>query len=261
MKMNKFNYKKKYGQNFLVDNNVLNKIIDNLDITSADLVIEIGAGSGNLTKKLVTYNAKIVAYEIDLETKKYLEKIDYSNLSIFYDDILNRNIKQDIKNYQYKNLYIIGNLPYYITTPIIEKIIKENLNTKAIYFMVQKEVAERLTSNPKSRDYGYITVYLKYFYDIKKLFDVSRNSFFPVPKVESSIIKLTKHNNYQVKDQKKFFSIISDAFKYKRKTLLNNLNNYDKKVIIDILQKNNYTNLVRAEELPIEIFIELTNAL
>ncbi|MDD2207742.1 MAG: 16S rRNA (adenine(1518)-N(6)/adenine(1519)-N(6))-dimethyltransferase RsmA [Bacilli bacterium] len=257
--MNKFNYKKKYGQNFLIDNNVLDNILSNLDITPEDLIIEIGAGSGNLTKKLTSFNAQIIAYEIDIDTKAHLDKIQ--RLTFIYDDILKRNIKEDLKHYQYKNLYIIGNLPYYITTPIIEKITKEDLNPKGMYFMVQKEVAERLTSPPKNKEYGYITVYLKYYYNIEKLFNVSKNSFFPIPNVESAVIKLTKHNMYQVKDKNEFIKLISDAFKHKRKTLLNNLSNYDKDLIKSILEKHEYPILVRAEELPIEFFIELANAL
>lgn len=261
MKMNKFNYKKKYGQNFLTDNNVLDNILRHLDIAPEDLIIEIGPGSGNLTKKLTSFDTQIIAYEIDIDTKAHLDKINSQKLLIIYADILKRNIKEDLKNYQYNNLFIIGNLPYYITTPIIEKITKEDLNPKEMYFMVQKEVAERLTSPPKNKEYGYITVYLKYFYNIEKLFDVSKNSFFPIPNVESAVIKLTKHNLYQVIDENKFIKLISDAFKHKRKTLLNNLSSYDKNLIKSILEKHNYSNLVRAEELPIEVFIELANAL
>lgn len=259
--MNKFKFKKKYGQNFLIDNNVLDNILNHLDITSEDLIIEIGAGSGNLTKKLTCFDAQIIAYEIDIDTKEYLDKINYPKLSIIYDDILKRNIKEDLKKHQYKNLFIIGNLPYYITTPIIEKITKEDLNLNSMYFMIQKEVAERLSSFPKNKEYGYITVYLKYFYNIEKLFDVSKNSFFPIPNVESAVIRLTKHNIYQVNDENKFINLISNAFKHKRKTLLNNLSSYDKDLIKTILEKYNYSNLVRAEELPIEVFIELANAL
>lgn len=259
--MKEFNFKKKYGQNFLIDNNILGKIVDNLNVTNNDLIIEIGPGSGNLTKRLIKFNTKIIAYEIDLDTKEYLNQINNSNLLVIYDDILNRKIKEDIKDFEYENLIIIGNLPYYITTPIIEKITKEKLNQKEMIFMVQKEVAERLSSNPGTKDYGYITAYLNYYYHINKLFDVSRNSFTPSPRVESSIIKFTSHKNYNCPNEQLFIELISNAFKHKRKTLLNNLKMYDRKIIEDILNKNNYSSLVRAEELPIEIFLEMTNAL
>ncbi|NLL02003.1 MAG: ribosomal RNA small subunit methyltransferase A [Mollicutes bacterium] len=259
--MNKFNFKKKYGQNFLIDKNVLSKIIENIKADKDDLIIEIGMGSGNLTKELVKFGCPVLGYEIDLDTKKYLDEIKSSNLEIIYEDFLNRNIKKDIEKFQYQKIYIVGNLPYYITTPIIEKITKENLNPKEILIMVQKEVAERFSAIPKTKNYGYITVYLNYYYQVTKLFNVSRNSFIPAPKVESSVIKFIAHNKYKISDETKFIKLISDAFKQKRKTLLNNLYNYDKEIIEAILVKHNYSNLVRAEELPIEIFLEITNAL
>lgn len=259
--MREFNFKKKYGQNFLIDNNVLNKITDCLNVTEKDLIIEIGPGSGNLTNKLIQFNCKIIAYEIDIDVKPYLDRIDYSELSVVYDDILNRSIIEDVKNIKYENLYIIGNLPYYITTPIIEKLTKENLNPKEMFFMVQKEVADRLSSKPGVKEYGYITVFLNYHYDIEKMFDVSRKSFMPAPNVESSIIKLTSHGKYKVKSEELFNEVISNAFKHKRKTLLNNLKMYDKSAVEKVLVNNNLSNLIRAEDLPIEIFLEITNAL
>lgn len=259
--MTKFNFKKKYGQNFLIDKNILYKIINNLNVDKDDLIIEIGMGSGNLTKELEKLNCQLIGYEIDLETKKYLDEIKSPNLKIIYEDFLNRDVKNDLKKYQYKNLYIVGNLPYYITTPIIEKITTEELNPKEILIMVQKEVAERFAAKPGNKNYGFITVYLNYFYQIIKLFDVNRNSFIPTPKVESSVVKLITHNKYKITNEIRFFKLISDAFKQKRKTLLNNLKNYDQTKIKEILTKNNYSNLVRAEELPIEIFLEITNAL
>lgn len=259
--MKEFNYKKKYGQNFLVDQNILNKIIDNLTINSNDLIIEIGPGSGNLTKKLLKFGAKVLAYEIDLEVKTELEKIKSNNLKVIYKDILTANIKDNIKDFDYKNIYIIGNLPYYITTPIIEKLTKENLNPKEMYFMVQKEVADRLTSKPCSKKYGYITVYLNYYYKLDKLFDVNRKSFYPIPNVDSSIIKLTLINKYNSQNEELFFLIIKEAFIHKRKTLLNNLKKYDQLIIKELLIKHNYSLLARSEELPIEFFIELSNAL
>lgn len=256
--MKDFKFKKKYGQNFLIDNNVLEKIVSNLKVTNNDLIVEIGPGSGNLTKKLINFNSKIIAYEIDLDTKDYLNMISYQDLLIYYDDILKRNVKEDISKVVYEDLYIIGNLPYYITTPIIEKLTKENLNPKEMYFMVQKEVAERLSAKPKSKQYGYITVLLNYYYDVTKIFDVNRTSFYPAPKVDSSIIRLKLHNKYNIKDENKFINLIKNSFAHKRKTLLNNLYMYDKEIIKIILLKNNYNLMVRAEELPIEIFLEIS---
>ena len=257
----KFKFKKKYGQNFLVDNNVLDKIVNELNISENDLIIEIGAGSGNLTSLLKNLNVEIIAYEIDLDTKKYLNKLESKKVKIIYDDFLKRDVKKDLQEIDYNDLYIIGNLPYYITTAIINKIIDNDIKPKEMLLMVQKEVAERLEAKPGNKNYGYITVYLNYYYDIYKLFDVSRNSFIPVPNVESSIIKLEFSNKYYVQDKNKFNQLLKDSFQFKRKTLLNNLRNYDKKIITNILIKNKLNLNVRAEQLSIEIFIEIYNAL
>ena len=253
-----FNFKKKYGQNWLVDHNVLNRIIDSVNPTENDLIIEIGSGSGTLTKELQTFNSKILAYEIDLDTKVYLDKLNNDKITIIYDDFLKRDIKKDLEDYNYDNLYIIANLPYYITTPIIEKIIKEKLKPTEMVLMVQKEVAARLSAKPKTKDYGFITVYLNYYFNINKLFDVSKNAFKPVPNVDSAIIKLTSHNLYKC-DEEKFIKLIKDSFTHKRKTLNNNLNNYDKELINKILNKHDLSLQSRAEEVPIEVFIEIVN--
>lgn len=259
--MKNFKFKKKYGQNFLVDNNILDKIVREINISKNDLVIEIGAGSGNLTTKLQKLDTNIIAYEIDVDTKKYLSKLESKNIKIIYDDFLKRDIKKDLLFFDYNNLYIVGNLPYYITTSIINKIIDSDVKPKEMLFMMQKEVAERLSANPGKKDYGYITVYLNYFYKISKLFDVSKNSFIPVPKVESSIIKLISSDKYVALDNNKFKKFLKDSFQFKRKTLLNNLKNYNTNIITNILIKNKFNLNTRAEQLPIEIFIEISNAL
>lgn len=259
--MENFNFKKKYGQNFLIDNNVLNKIIDSIEVGQDDLIIEIGAGSGNLTKRLKDFNSYILAYEIDLETSVYLDKLTNEKVKIIYDDFLNRKILDDIKKIEYKNLYIIGNLPYYITTPIIEKIIKEKLRPKEMYFMTQKEVAERLSALPGNKNYGYITAYLNYYYTITKLFDVSPNSFKPIPNVESSIIKLATHNKYYTENEDKLNRILKESFSFKRKTLLNNLKKYNKKTLVEILESKNLSLSIRAEQISLDIFIELVQKL
>ena len=253
--MDNFKFKKKYGQNFLIDENVLNNIVNNINIKDNDLIIEIGPGSGALTNKLIE-KGRVLAYEIDLDTKKYLKAFN-----VIYDDFLKRDLEKDLKDYEYNNLYIVGNLPYYITTPIIEKIIKSKINVKEMIFMVQKEVGERLSSLPGNKSYGYITCYLNYYYEISKLFNVSRNSFYPVPNVDSTVIKLISHSKYKVSDEKLLNNILKKSFTHKRKTLLNNLKEYDKDVIKNILIKNKYNLSVRAEELPLSIFIEITDAL
>ena len=257
----KFNFKKRLGQNFLVDNNVLNKIVLEIEPDENDFIIEIGAGSGNLTKKLKEFNSNLLAYEIDEETKQYLLPLENDKTKIIYGDFLKRNIKEDLEDISYKNLYIVANLPYYITTPIVEKIIKENLNPQKMLLMVQKEVAERIASKPGSRNYGYITAYLNYYFNIKKLFDVKKAAFKPSPKVDSAVLEFIKHNKYQCNNEELLFQLIKDAFQFKRKNLNNNLSNYNKELINNILNKHNLALTSRAEELSIDIFIEITNSL
>ncbi len=259
--MEKFKFKKKFGQNFLIDKNILNIIQENINVNSNDLIIEIGAGSGILTKKLLKLNTNVLAYEIDMDTKMYLEKLKHKKLKVIYDDFLKRDILSDLKNYNIENIFVVGNLPYYITTAIIEKIIKSNLPVKEMLFMVQKEVANRLSAKPGSRDYSYFTAYLNFNYNIKKISDVSKNSFYPVPKVESSIIKLKKHNLYNIKNEPFLIEVLKKSFKHKRKTLLNNLKEYDQKKIKEILIRNNFDLLVRPEKIPLKTYIDISNAL
>lgn len=256
--MSKFNYKKKYGQNFLQDDKIILNIVNSINPSVNDLVIEIGPGSGALTKYLVK-NSPLLCYEIDIEVKEYLEKYNNDNLSIIFDDFLKRNIKEDIKDYKYNNLYIIGNLPYYITTPIITKIIEEELNVEEMVFMVQKEVAERLSAKPGSKDYGSISVYLNYYFDVKKLFVVNKNKFEPIPKVDSAVIKFIKKEQRKPVDLNIFNKIVKDAFHMKRKNLRNNLREYNLRKIEEILNELGYSLNNRAEDLPYEVYVELAN--
>ena len=253
-------FKKKYGQNFLQDKTLINKIVNYIPLEKDDLVIEIGPGAGAITKELVN-KCQVVAYEIDEELKETLNKeITSDNINIIWDDFLKRNVLDDIKKYSYNNLYIIANLPYYITTPIITKIITDKMPVKTILVMVQKEVADRLSGAPGNKEYGSITVYLNYFFKIKKVFNVSKNMFYPKPKVDSTIISLEKKNEkLYVKDENKFLDFIRDCFKYKRKTIKNNLKEYNLDVVARILEKYGYTLDVRAEALSLEIFVDLFN--
>jgi len=251
--------KKSLGQNFLIDNNIIDKIVDNINAKENDLIIEIGPGKGALTNKLKIKKSYIICYELDIDLKEYLDKIEDYKTKIIYQDILNANIKEDIKNVKYNNLYIVGNLPYYITTPIIKYIIDMKLEVKEMIFMVQDEVADRFTALPKSKEYGSITLYLKYYFNVKKLFKVNKNSFNPVPKVESAIIKFSNRLDKPNASEKQYFKLINDSFKMKRKTLKNNLSNYDFNKIKKVLNKYNLNESVRAEELSEEIFIDILN--
>lgn len=261
--MSNFKFKKQFGQNFLIDNNVINKIVSDIEVFPNSLVIEIGCGDGRLTKFLCDKFDFVLGYEIDLEVKEDLYKNldNYDNYEIIFDDFLKRDVINDLLNKSYDNLYVIANLPYYITTPIIEKLTLLNLNVQLIRVMVQKEVGERFTALPGSKNYGSITVYLNYNYKVEKNFVVSRNCFFPKPNVDSIIISFYKKDKLFVKDEMFFYKLVRDSFKYKRKTIRNNLKNYDLDVIQKVLNKYNFDLSVRAEQLDVSIFCDIANSL
>lgn len=255
----RFNFKKKYGQNFLQNDRVISNIVNNLSADSDDLVIEIGPGSGALTRLLKNKGCQLLCYEIDTEVDIYLDKLKDERLEVIYDDFLSRDIFNDIKNKKYNNIYIIGNLPYYITTPIITKIINDNIRPKEMIFMVQKEVAERFSARPSTKEYGSISVFLNYYFDIKKLFVVSKKEFYPVPKVDSAVIKFTEKKEILEVNFEKFNKLVRDSFQFKRKNLRNNLNGYDRDKINIILSDYNLSLDNRAEELGYEIFVDIAN--
>lgn len=262
--MAEFLYKKSLGQNFLQDKNILKRIVEVSNISGNSLTIEVGPGSGNLTKEIASVSKKVLCYEIDdrLESVLDVNLIDYHNVDIIFADFLKRDILKDILNYEFDSLYFVANLPYYITTPIIEKLIKSNLNFKHITVMVQKEVGERFNAKPGMKEYNSLTVYLNYYFDLKKEFIVSRNAFKPKPNVDSMVISLTnKENKLYLKNKDHFETLVRDSFKFKRKNLKNNLKNYDLAIVLKVLEKYNYDLTVRAEELPLEFFVELSNSL
>ena len=260
--MQSFNFKKKYGQNFLVDENIVKKIVD-IPIKTKSLVIEIGTGDGRLTKYLCSRFDNVISYEIDEEVKENLlnNLKDYDNYNIYFDDFLKRDVLSDIKKYDYDYLYVIANLPYYITTPILEKLINLNIDFETIRVMVQKEVGDRFSASVGTRNYGSLTVYLNYNFDVKKDFVVSRNSFFPKPNVDSIVVSLYKKNKINVSNLDIFYKLIRDSFRFKRKTLRNNLKEYDLEAIESVLKMYNLDLSVRAEQLPVEIFCEISNSI
>lgn len=254
-----FNFKKKFGQNFLQDKSVIKNIVSAINPTEEDLVIEIGPGSGALTKELIKTKAYVLAYEIDVDLKNILESLAEDKYTIIFDDFLKRNILDDIKGIKYKNLYIIGNLPYYITTPIITKIIESAIIPKEMVFMVQKEVASRFSASVGTREYGSITVFLNYFFDVLTLFSVNRSKFYPIPNVDSAVIKLVSKEKKLDVDFVKFNKFVKDSFTFKRKNLRNNLKSYDQEKIKKILEKRNLSLDKRAEDLSYKDFVFLTN--
>lgn len=254
-----FNFKKKFGQNFLTNTGIIDNIVNSIQPTERDLIIEIGPGGGALTKKLKKYNATLICYEVDEETKEYLSVLENEKTRVIYADFLKRDIIDDLKDIEYERLYVIGNLPYYITTPIITKILELKLNVSEAVFMVQKEVADRFSANPQTREYGSITVFLNYYFTIQRLFIVGKNNFIPKPNVDSAVIKLTSRQDKVDVNIEKFNKLVRDSFQFKRKNLNNNLKNYDKDKMQRILEKRRFSLNNRAEDLSYSDFVEITN--
>lgn len=262
--MRDFNYKKKFGQNFLKDDHIVEEIVLQSNIPECTLVIEVGPGKGILTRQLSKRAKNVLCYEIDEELQYELIKLqkEYDNISFKFCDFLNVDLINDIKDYNYKHLYFISNVPYYITTPILTKIMDSNLPFEKIVMMVQKEVGDRFSATPGSKNYSSITVFLNYFYNIKKLFNVSRNEFFPVPNVDSEVICLELKQNRKISENEElFFKLVRDSFRFKRKTIKNNLKNYDLKIVEKVLVDNGFSLESRAETIPFEVFLEISNAL
>ncbi len=250
--------KKSLGQNFLIDNIVINKIVDEVSACQDDLIIEIGPGKGALTSKLKDKGSNVIAYELDFDLNAVLSRLESDKVHIIYGDFLKSNIHEDIKNIKYNDLYIVGNLPYYITTPIIEHIIDEDIEFKKFTIMIQKEVADRFMACEGSKEYGYITLVLKYYFEISKVCDVSKYAFNPVPKVESAVISFIPREERPDVCVKEYFKFLKCAFRQKRKNLRNNLNGYyDLDLASKVLGKYDLDLTVRAEGLSEEILIDI----
>ena len=264
MEENNFGFKKKFGQNFIIDENIIKSIINKSKIDNNTLVIEIGPGAGSLTFGIAANAKNVLCYEIDTTLKEMLtDNLSiYNNVEVIFGDFLESNVKENIKKYDYKKLYVVANLPYYITTPIIMKLINDNIDVDKIVIMVQKEVGDRFNAKPGSKDYGSLSIFLNYYFDISKLIDVSRNVFLPKPNVDSIVVEFKKKQNKpKLKNCDHFFKLVRDSFVQKRKTLKNNLKNYNLEEIENVLKKYNYDLSVRAEQLSIDIFIEISNKL
>ena len=264
MNENNFGFKKKFGQNFIIDENIINGIVTKAEIDDETLVIEIGPGAGSLTNGIAKKAKNVLCYEIDTTLENMLKDNlkEYNNIEIIFGDFLNANVIEDIKKYSYKKLYVVANLPYYITTPIILKLIEDKIMPDKIVVMVQKEVGDRFKAKPGTKDYSSLSVYLNYYFSITKLMDISRNVFMPRPNVDSIVVEFKKiNNNIKLKDKDVFFKLVRDSFVQKRKTLRNNLKNYDLNKIEEVLKKHNFDLSVRAEQLSIKIFAEISNNL
>lgn len=260
-----FGYKKSLGQNFLIDDNVVSNIANCIEYKKSNMVIEIGPGSGNLTKKILEKADFALLYEVDCRLKAILRKelMEYNNYEIIWDDFLSRDIKADLVKYNYNNIYVVANLPYYITTPIISKFILEMSNASEIVIMVQKEMADRLSAEVGTRDYGQLTVFINYYFEMSKMFDVDRKCFYPSPNVDSAVIKMTRRDNLDdLISFDHFERLVKTAFQFKRKTIKNNLlKKYDLEIINRVLEKYGFDLSARSEKIPYYVFVEMSNEL
>ena len=264
LEINQFQLKKKFGQNFIIDENIINNIVEKADIDKDTLVIEIGPGAGSLTYGLAKKAKNVLCYEIDTTLKEILKENlkQYDNVNVIFQDFLKSNVKEDLKQYKYEKLYVVANLPYYITTPIILSIIEQQLDVNKIVVMVQKEVGDRFKANVGTKDYNSLTIFLNYYFNIKKIMDVSKNVFIPKPNVDSIVVEFTKRKEkLSVINENLFFQLVRDSFQQKRKTIRNNLKKYNLEQIEFILNKHQMDLNTRAEQIDIETFIEIANYL
>lgn len=264
---------KSLGQNFLINTEVVESIVNSSEISKDDMVIEIGPGLGTLTKYLLEKAGKVLCIELDTRMIKILnERFSiYDNFEIINEDVLkvnlNETIKENKRNGKIKNVKIVANLPYYITTPIIMKLLEDRLDIKTITVMIQKEVADRLIETPGGKNTGAITHSVYYYCKSEKIMEVPNSSFIPEPEVTSEVIKMTLRNEPAVKieNPKIMFMIIKSAFMQRRKTLLNALTNtkvfLSKEEGLEILRKLNLGENARAENLSIQDFANIAQAI
>lgn len=245
--------KKKFGQNFLIDTNTVEKIAKvacNNDLAT----IEIGPGLGALTEQLLKYSKKVDTYEIDKDMYQLLnDNLKDDNLNVYLQDFLDT----DLSIYKDK-VNICSNLPYYVTTPILFKIIESDLDINKITVMVQKEVGDRLNAKVNSEDYGALSIEVQYLYDVKLEMNISKNVFYPQPNVDSAVISFTPKTIRDKEFEGKFFELVKNSFRMRRKTLHNNLKDiYDNETIDRIYRELNLKEAVRAQELSLEDFIQM----
>lgn len=265
------NPKKKFGQNFLINEDILDNIVDISDVSSEDDVIEIGPGIGALTAKLAKRAHKVLAVEIDHELISVLSQTlaNYTNISILESDILKVDFDEVIKRFGLNNdhIKIVANLPYYITTPILLFLLKQKeVHFESITVMVQKEVAERMTSAPGNKDYGSLTLLIQYYMNAELVLKVDKTYFMPQPKVDSAVVNLTKKSNFvRFNNERSLFKVIRECFNHRRKNLLNNLVNLtgkkNKMVLLQIFDEMNIDKNIRAEKLTLKQFMILTDNL
>lgn len=266
-----FSFSKSLGQNFLIDNNILDKIVNAADISENDFVLEIGPGAGTLTRCLAKTGAKVVAVEIDKALIPVLSETmaEFESFKLINNDILKVDLKELCETeFGGNSFHVIANLPYYITTPIVMKLLEEKLPVKSMTLMVQKEVADRMCAKSGSKDYGALSVAVQYYCTASVVCKAEPHCFIPQPKVASSVVnlKVGEKPTVDVKDEKKFFAVVKSAFGQRRKTLMNALSkspylSAEKEKILNALEKMGLSADIRGEKMSIEQFAELSDIL
>lgn len=266
-----FTFQKKFGQNFLIDTRVLERIIEQAEITKDDMVLEIGPGIGTMTQYLCENAREVVAVEIDNSLIPILEDTlsEYNNVTVINDDILKVDINKLVEEHNDgKPIKVVANLPYYITTPIIMGLFEKKVNVDSITVMVQKEVADRMKSGPGSKDYGALSLAVQYYSKPEIVANVPPNCFMPRPNVSSAVIRLKLYDEMAVKveNENLLFRLIRASFNQRRKTLVNGIKNsgelnYTKEQVVEALAKMGLNENIRGEALTLEQFGELSDIL
>ncbi len=266
LKEQNFIFKKAFGQNFLLDENLLAGVVEKSRIDGNSTVLEIGVGGGTLTREIAKIAKKVVGFEIDKNLKPVLEKTlgEFSNVEIVFEDVMKKSM-QEIEKTLGGDYILIANLPYYITTPIIMRFIEDATMVKSIVITIQKEVAERIVAKEKTSDYGSITVGINAVADSQIICYLGRELFYPAPNVDSAVVKIDLNaNKYNIKDKKAFRTLVKHAFTMRRKTLVNNLMKgygISREVAENYLTKLNIPITARGEELSVENFVKLSNSI
>ena len=271
IKKYEFCFQKKFGQNFLIDGHVLDKIIAGAGVTKDDMVLEIGPGIGTMTQYLAEAAGKVVAVEIDRNLLPILQETlaDYDNVKVIHADVLSLDLEKLVQEENGgRPIKVVANLPYYITTPIIMALFEQHVPLANVTVMVQKEVAARMKSGPGSKDYGALSLAVQYYAEPYIVANVPCNCFMPRPNVDSAVIRLTRYEEppVQVKDEKMLFKIIRASFNQRRKALQNGLNNsselnFTKDQIAAAIAAAGFSPSVRGEALTLEQFARLTDIL
>ncbi|HEY0221414.1 MAG TPA: 16S rRNA (adenine(1518)-N(6)/adenine(1519)-N(6))-dimethyltransferase RsmA [Lactovum miscens] len=271
LRRHNFNFKKKFGQNFLTDQNILTKITETAGLTKETNVIEIGPGIGSLTQYLLESSAEVMAFEIDKSLIPILEEtlFNYNNFQLVSADILKVDLNEYIQKFEHPDypLKVVANLPYYITTPILMHLINSKIPFDEFVVMMQKEVADRIAAKPGNKEYGGLSIAVQYYMEAEVAFTVSRTVFVPAPNVDSAILKMVRREKplVEVKDEDWLFKVVKIAFAHRRKTLINNLmQDFGKEAkpkIEKILLKIEIAPSIRAEVLSIQDFAILADAL